>query len=188
MIIIWLLSYGNGKFSEAITYLTWSAKQTLNICESVTVKNRQEHAQRLLSAKYEKMFTTDCRLRSLLARFNRCSKEYSASLFQGVPGVRISGYPTVRFDVSNLHTLVRSEFEGKWGEEGVGVEPDIFFPCRDALLNKFAISTKEPDYAPKYDSTRVLIGSEFQHRFGRSRSNKRSRDESPRVPFGKGEF
>jgi len=154
------------------------------MCESVTIKNRQDHAQKLLSAKYEKMFTSDCRLRSLLARFNRCSKEYSASLFQGVPGLRISGYPTVKFDVSHLHTLVRNEFEGKWGEDGVGVEADIFYPCRDALLNKFAISTKEPDYSPKNDSITVLLGCEFQHRFGRSKSNKRSRDESPRVAKG----
>ena len=167
--------------------MTWSGKQTWNMCESITVQRRREHAQRLLSAKYEKMFTSDCRLRSLLARFNRCSKEYASSLFQGVPGIRVSGYPTVRFDVTNLHVLVRNEFEGKWGEDGIGVEPDIFYPCRDALLNKFPISTKEPEYAPKNDSIRILLGSEFQHRFSRSRSSKRLRDESPRVPHGKGE-
>ena len=93
----------------------------------------------------------------------------------------------MKFDVSNLHVLVRNEFEGKWGDDGDGVDPEIFYPCRDALLNKFAISTKEPEYSPRPDSLRILLGAEFQHRFSRGRKDKRARDESPRVAHGKGE-
>ena len=160
--------------------MTWSAKQTWNLCETMVVKARREHAGRLLSSQYEKLFATNCRLRSLLARLNRCSKEFSSSLFSGIPGLRVSGYPAIRFDVGHLSTLVKSDFEGKWGPEGVGVDPDCYYPCRDALLDKFNISTRESDYSPRNDSLRILLGSEFQHRFSRSRKDKRSRDASPR--------
>ena len=150
------------------------------MCESVVIKRRREHASRLLSSRYEKLFANDCRLRSLMSRVNRCSREYSASLFSGVPGLRVTGYPSLTFDVSNLMTVVRNDFNGKWGPELGGVDSECFYPCKDALLDKFSISTKESEYSPKYENVRILLGNEFQHRFSRSKRDKRSRDDSPR--------
>ena len=151
------------------------------------IARRSEHARKLLASQYEKHFLDDCRLRSLVSRLNRCSREYSSSLLSGVPGLRISGYPTVKFDCSNLTSVVRNDFVGAWGEEGDGVNRELFESFQDVLLNKFTMKGQEPDFVPKNDGIRVLIGSEFQHRFGRS---KRTRGEISRhqVQASKGNF
>ena len=138
------------------------------------IARRSEHARKLLASQYEKHFLDDCRLRSLVSRLNRCSREYSGSLLSGVPGLRISGHPVVKFDCSNLTSVVRNDFSSSWGPEENGVNRELFDSFKDVLLNKFTMKGQEPDFAPKSDSIRVLIGQEFQHRFGRS---KRSRGE-----------
>ena len=162
---------------ETISYLTWSGKQCWNISECMIIARRSEHARKLLSSQYEKHFLDDCKLRSLVSRLNRCSREYSSSLLSGVQGLRISGHPIVRFDCSNMTSVLRSDFASAWGEEGDGVTKDVFDSFRDVLLNKFTMKGQEPDFMPKNDPIRVLIGSEFQHRFGRS---KRSHGEISR--------
>jgi len=172
---------------EAITYLTWSGKQCWNISEAMVIQRRSEHARKLLSTQYEKLFLEDCRLKSLISRLNRCSKEYSQSLFSGVTGVRISGHPMVKFDMSNLSTVVRSDFVGSWGGDD-GVDKEVFDSFRDVLLNKFSMKGQEPEYTPRNDPVRVLLGAEFQHRFGRSKRRERVADCSAIGGGGKGKY
>ena len=174
-------------YLEAVTFITWSGKQVWNACDSISTSQRSAHAQTLLASKYEKLFSADCRFRSLLSRLNRCSREYSNSLFSNIPGLRVSGYPAVRFDMSALSSVVRGSFNGSWGDEN-GVDPELYFTCRDALLDKFNSTTKVPDYQPKPDCLRVLIGGEFQHRFARGKREKRVRESSPRSSASKGNF
>ena len=161
---------------------------TWNLCDSIITRKRSNHARSLLAARYEKLFASDCRMKSLISRLNRCSREYSGSLFSGVPGLRCGGYPTVKFDCSNLTTTIRNSFVGKWGDEngGHGVDSEIFYSCQDALLDKFSGPNKAPDYEPKNDTTRVLLGGEFKHRFSRSRRDKRLRDPTETSSGTKG--
>ena len=97
------------------------------------IARRSDHARKLLASQYEKHFLDDCRLRSLVSRLNRCSREYSNSLLSGVPGLRISGHPTVKFECSNLTSVVRSDFTGTWGEEGDGVNRELFESFQEVL-------------------------------------------------------
>ena len=166
-------------FLETISYLSWVGRHTWNLCEYETYRRRQEHARKQLASSYEKHFVTDCRLKSLISRLNRCSKSYSAGLFSGVDGVRVSGYPVVTFDCSGLSSVVKSDFNMTWGGPS-GVDSELYRTCREALLSEYTISQRDTSYAPRFDPIRILLGQEFSYCF--NRRDKRQRSSSSNGP------
>ena len=140
------------------------------------MNRRVSNARDQLSKMYERRFTEDCRFKSLIGRLNRCSKEYSSSLFSGVTGCRISGYPSIRFDVTGVSTVVRNDFHMAWGGAD-GVDSELCQHTRDSILSEHPLVQKESHYHPKNDAIRILLGSEFNYCF--NRREKRPRGATP---------
>ena len=133
------------------------------------------------------MFTTDCKLKSLFSRVNRCLKDYFNTTFGSVDGFKVNQSPSLKIDIPAACVSFTPEFTGSWGGQG-GVHSDLFMSFRDNIKDKYSPGIT-PSYEPKDDSIRVPIGSEFSYAFGPSTFKRPRAPSNSRVtPDGKSKF
>ena len=144
--------------SESITFNSFIGRCVRNICESEQMKRRSAYAQDRFNEAFQRHFSSDCQMKSLLARLNRCSREYFNSLFGGIENVTINGSPLVKFNLKPNDIHFASGFTGKYGGRD---NADSFQSFRDSFQSRFSsIVIPEPEI--KYDACRMVLGSEFR--------------------------
>ena len=160
-------------YLETIGYLTYLGRLTRNVAESEVMKRRSLHAQKLFGRLYSESFVGGCRYNSLMARLGKSSKNYSQSIFQGVPGLKLDMYPSFKPVLPVNGLRFTEEFDGQWGS----VHSELFQSYRDTIKSRHSMDSVV-DFNPAPDSIRMVIGKEYVPSFvraGRAAAGKRPR-------------
>ena len=145
-------------FLEAITFNSFVGRGVRNICESEQMKRRAQYARDRFDEAYQRHFASDCQMKSLLARLNRCSREYFNSIFGGVENMSFTGAPIVKFDIKPELIQFAPGFVGKYGGRD---NSEVFQSFRDSFQGRFP-SIVIPEADLKYDTCRMVLGAEFR--------------------------
>ena len=122
------------------------------------MKRRAQYAQERFNDAYQRHFVTDCHLKSLIGRLNRCSREYFTSLFSGVENMSFTGTPMVKFNLKPEFLQFAPGFIGKYGGRDT---TEVFQSFRDSIQGCYP-SIVIPEAEIKYDSCRMVLGAEFR--------------------------
>ena len=145
-------------YLESIAYNSFVARGVRNVCEAELMRKRSEHAQERFGEAFQRHFSTDCQMKSLISRLNRCSRDYFTALFKDVENMTTIGHPEVRFVLKPDDVRFSPGFNGKYGGRDT---VDIFQSFRDSYQSRYP-SIVIPDAETKIDSLRMVLGTEFR--------------------------
>ena len=122
------------------------------------MKRRSKYAQERFGEAFQRHFSADCQMKSLLARLNRCSREYFSSVFGGIEEMNILGSPMVKFCLKPDLVQFTPSFIGKYG----GKDNSESFQCfRDSFQGCYP-SIVIPEVETRYETCRMVLGAEFR--------------------------
>ena len=123
------------------------------------MKRRSKYAQERFNEAFYRHFAGDCQMKSLLARLNRCSREYFSTVFGGIEHLTLSGAPLVSFNLKPNDIHFAAGFSGKYGGRD---NLDSFQSFRDSYQGRYS-SIVIPEADIRYDSCRMVLGAEFRN-------------------------